>query len=99
MDIAMRPITSMDAIYETFNSTLHSYAFTHLTDGENYIRFATDTQTKEFLEADIAQELEEWGETDLFKQMENDLELINYFRSLGFTEYVLISTERGASNV
>ena len=89
MRIEQVPVVACEDIFTEFETSVASYAFLDLVDNDSYVYLQLDEDFVETLEEEIAWEREHGTEIWLNKRI-NDLTLVNYFRSLGYDDCILV---------
>ena len=91
MNITLAPVVSFDEITKKFDFCHGDVNFTQMAENGSYVCFDLSTDAIEEREEELKDFEGKFFYEKYISRIANELTLINYFRELGYTDYILIS--------
>ena len=91
MKIEMTPVVQSWSIEKEFGICIFDCQFTQMVENDSYVPLWLDDDRVNELWADIRYYIDKGeSESAYVKRLENELDLINRFRAMGYTDSILI---------
>ena len=91
MNIEMRPLVHSWNIEKEFGIRVFDCEFTQMVENDSYVPLWLDEDHRDELWEDIRYYTDKGdGESAYVKRLENELDLINRFRAMGYTDSILV---------